>query len=361
MKSYINKIGTATPEYRFSQEKIASFMASVGQMNTEESRKLNVLYRASGIQFRNSVLKDFGSNLEDLDFLGSNGTDHPGVSQRMQLFKREALPLALRAIRNCWEDEYKADSFTHLITVSCTGMYAPGLDIELVEALSLPSHIQRTGIHFMGCYAAFNALKVADSICRSNPEARVLIVCVELCTIHFQNRKDEEALLSNALFSDGAAAAVVSSEPHPGSLEMISFYNDIEHSGKEDMTWDIADFGFEIRLSTYVPDLIQNGIEALTHNLLEHLEVSLEHIDHYAIHPGGKKILRVIEQCLAIPPEKSKSSHQVLSENGNMSSPTILFVLNKILENQTNGQPENILSFAFGPGLTMESMLLKSV
>lgn len=359
MKSYIYTIGTATPSHRFTQKDIGKFMASVHNMNGEESHKLDVLYRATGIQYRNSVLKDFGRIGEDLEFLGNNGSGHPGVTQRMKLFKTEALPLSVQAIKNCLGNTYDPSDFTHLITVSCTGMYAPGLDIELIGEIGLPTNIQRTGIHFMGCYAAFNALKVADAICKSNSKALVLIVCVELCTIHFQNKKDEETLLSNAIFADGAAATIVGSDPRQGALEMMSFYNDIEPAGKQDMTWEIADFGFEIRLSSYVPDLIRNGMKTLTDKLLQHLEESIEDIDYFAIHPGGKKILRVVENCLDIANDKSRHAHEVLSENGNMSSPTILFVLKKIME-QAQGSEANILAFAFGPGLTLESMMLKS-
>jgi len=362
LKSYIHKIGTSVPVHRFSQNQIAGFMVNVQEMNAIEERKLEVLYRASGIRYRNSVLRDFGEDPDKIDFLGKNGMDHPSVSDRMKLFKKEALPLAIKAVNNCLGQKYKPHEFTHLITVSCTGMYAPGLDIDLIEELDLPSHIKRTGIHFMGCYAAFNALKAADSFCKSDREALVLIVCVELCTIHFQNRKDDETLLSNALFSDGAAAVVVGPNPRNGSVEMMSFYSDIDPSGKQDMTWEISDFGFEIRLSSYIPDLIKNGIYDLTQKLLMQLEISLEQIDHFAIHPGGKKILKVIEESLKIHPEKSQYAHKVLSENGNMSSPTIFFVLEEILNNLNPKKSTNhILSFAFGPGLTLESMLLRTM
>ena len=140
---------------------------------------------------------------------------------------------------------------------------------------------------------------------------------------------------------------------------MQSFYNDIEPAGKEEMTWEIADFGFEIRLSSYVPDLIKSGINQLTHRLLDKMSVGLEDVNHFAIHPGGKKILRVVEESLGINTDQSLEAHEVLSEHGNMSSPTILFVLEKILKNRKKAG-ENILAFAFGPGLTMESMMLKT-
>src|SRR5699024_10541350 len=146
---------------------------------------------------------------------------------------------------------------THLITVSCTGMYAPGLDIEIVQEARLSPSVKRTAINFMGCYAAFNAIKVGDAICKAEAEARVLIVCVELCSIHFQKKKDDDNILSNALFGDGAAAIVLqSTPPQAASLALERFHCDLSFEGKQEMAWHIGDHGFEMRLSAYVPDMI---------------------------------------------------------------------------------------------------------
>ena len=366
MKSYLKSIGTAVPKYKNAQKDITLFMANSSGMSTEEKNQLHILYRASGINYRHSVIPDFGKlNGEYVFFPNTPDLEpFPTVGEKMQLYKEEALPLAIKAVENCFNslDDYNPAELTHLITVSCSGMYAPGLDIELVERLSLSKNIQRTCINFMGCYAAFNALKIADAICRSDKNAKVLIVCIELCTIHYQKSKNWDQLLSNALFSDGAAAVLVEgTKPIKGtSMSLENFHCDLAPEGKSEMAWQISDFGFEMKLSSYVPELIKNGIGKLTETLLKKLKLSTKEIDFYAIHPGGKKIIEVIESVLSIDKTKSIFSHNVLREYGNMSSPTVLFVLKEILSQlKDTDDQKNILSFAFGPGLTLESMLLK--
>ncbi|HVD96626.1 MAG TPA: type III polyketide synthase [Cytophagaceae bacterium] len=365
MKSYITSIGTAVPKYRNKQSTIAEFMSAASEMNEEETSKLNMLYRASGIGFRQSVIPDFGMKNGDFTFFPNTpGLEpFPTVGERMKLYEREALPLALNAVQDCLNNiEINLSDITHLITISCSGMYAPGLDIELIEKLGLSRNVQRTCINFMGCYAAFNGLKTADAICRSQKNAKALVVCVELCTIHYQKTKDWDQILSNALFSDGAAAVLVSAEkPATGKLfSMENFHCDLAPEGKGDMAWHISDHGFEMTLSSYVPDLIKSGIGQLTEDLLAKLGMASEEIDFYAIHPGGKKILEAIETVLHIEKTKNRFAHHVLREYGNMSSPTVLFVLKEILQQIGNSDDQkNILSFAFGPGLTLESMMLK--
>lgn len=366
MKSYITSIGTAVPVFRNKQSIIAEFMSEASGMNEDEKNTLQLLYRASGISYRQSVIPDFGNKNGAFTFF-PNTPDlepFPSVGDRMKLYEKEALPLAIKAVKNCFDHSGKTDpkEITHLITISCSGMYAPGLDIELIEQLSLNKNVQRTCINFMGCYAAFNGLKIADAICRSNPNAKVLMVCVELCTIHYQKTKDWDQILSNALFSDGAAAVLINSKKSDSgkSLSLENFHCDLAPEGKGDMAWHIDDKGFEMTLSSYVPDLIKTGIGKLTSDLLSRLELQPEEIDFYAIHPGGKKILEAIEWVLNIEKTKNKYAHQVLREYGNMSSPTVLFVLKEIIKELKNTDDrKNILSFAFGPGLTLESMILK--
>lgn len=365
MKSSIIAIGTANPDYCFDQQLISEFMSRAARLSPSETTKLKALYRASGIGKRYSVIPDFGGGPENYSFFPTTPDmePFPSVKDRMQLYKKEALPLAIRAIDKCLKSapDLRLSDITHLITVSCTGMYAPGLDIEIVQALNLSPGIQRTCINYMGCYAAFNALKAADAFCKADPDTRVLIVCVELCTIHFQKSKDPDHLLSNALFSDGASAAIVSPEGIEGkNLELSGFHCDLEPQGKKDMTWHISDFGFEMTLSSYVPELIRSGISNLTKKLLERLSSNQESISLLAIHPGGKRILEVIEEELKFPKIANLPAYKVLKEYGNMSSATLFFVLKELLKTLTQEDSEkNVLSFAFGPGLTLESMILK--
>lgn len=251
-------------------------------------------------------------------------------------------------------------------------MYAPGVDIELIHRLGLSYQVQRTAINFMGCYAAFNALKVADTIVRANPEANVLMVCTELCTLHFQKGKDEDNLLANALFADGSSAALITGKKYERTIQLgiEQFYCDLVPEASQEMAWQIGNHGFEMKLSAYVPEVIKRGVHQLTHNLLRQLSYSyddadtslevLEKVDFYAIHPGGKRILQVIEQALDMTKEDNRHAYQVLQQCGNMSSATLLFVLKALLEYlSVADNDKSVLGLAFGPGLTLESMLLR--
>lgn len=365
--SYIAAISTAVPAQRIEQRNVAEFMCRALGMDEAESRKLRALYRASGIESRYTVLGDYATTPENFRFFPNNWSlsPFPGTAARMQVYRDHALDLAQRALEGCLADAGLTDrsSISHLITVSCTGMFAPGLDILLVERLGLPTGVQRTGINFMGCYAAFSAIKVADAICRAEPDARVLVVCVELCTLHFQQSTEDDHLLSGALFGDGAAALLMTGRKVHEGLHMSArqFANGLALHGQGDMAWHIGDFGFEMRLSSYVPDLIAEGIHELTQTLLGGLEVGLDDIDYFAIHPGGRKILEVIEKELGISREDNEPAYSVLRRYGNMSSPTVLFVLRELWQRLTPADTgRHILSFAFGPGLTLESMLLRA-
>jgi len=362
MRAYINQIGTAVPKNKIAQCKIADFMGRALQLDSHERRRLDVLYRACGIQTRHSVISDYGNDVKDYSFFPKNDQlePFPQVANRMKVYEEEAAGLCLEAIETTLPGDFNKKSISHLITVSCTGMYAPGLDIELTKKLGLRSTVNRTAINFMGCYGAFNGLKLAASIVTADPAAKVLLVSVELCTIHFQNRKDPDTLLANALFGDGAAAALISNQPTGKCLKMEGFHTDIAFDGNNEMAWQIGNHGFEMKLSTLVPDIIEKHIKQLTDRLLENYAAGADEIDHYAIHPGGKKILEVIEKELGITKEKNDEAYRVLKEYGNMSSPTVLFVLKQVfdkLDDSNVGQ--QVLSFAFGPGLTLESMLLK--
>ncbi len=367
MPSYLGAIGTATPPHRLAQPTIAGFMAAALELDEGGTRKLRALYRVSGIEHRYSVLADYGRENGAYDFFPNTpGLEpFPSVGQRMAAYRREALPLALAAVHDSLRQApgVETTSLTHLITVSCTGMYAPGLDIELVAALGLPPSVRRTCVNFMGCYAAVNALRLANDICLAHPAARVLVVSVELCTLHFQKSHDPDHLVSNALFSDGAAACLVLGQPLPGAvpcLALQAFHCGLASEGVQDMAWHIGDFGFEMTLSGYVPALIERGIGQLTADLLQDLPVRREDIRHFALHPGGRKILEAIEKALDLSRDDNRYAYQVLRDYGNMSSATVLFVLRELLAAATpadNGAP--VLSCAFGPGLTMEAMLLE--
>lgn len=362
--SNITAIGTANPSHRFRQSQIADFMVRAMQLNPHDSRKLRAIFKASGIDYRYSVLEDYGL-AKDYTFYADaqDFVPFPSTAKRLNFFRDHALNLSFNAVQNMLQaiPEFNLQGITHLILVCCTGMYAPGLDIDLVKKLKLPTTVQRTGINFMGCYAAFNAFKVADAFCEADSKAKILIVCTELCSLHFQKEPTDDNMISNALFADGAAAVLVEAQTTASlRLKPENFHSDLILEGERDMAWTIGDLGFEMKLSSYVPSIIKSGIVRLTTTLLDKISKNLSNVRFFAIHPGGRKILESIEQELGIDKNQNEPAYHVLKNYGNMSSPTILFVLNEIIKKlKPEDHGEHILSFAFGPGLTLESMVLK--
>lgn len=365
--AFIHSIGTAVPAFKISQQEYYSILENANGMDRAEKLKLKKIYSRSGIDYRHSVLEEFGrdDHKDNLLFHPSNHKADASVSQRMALFEKHAASLCIDAINNCFSnlDSFDVSSVTHLITFSCTGMYAPGIDIQLVESIGLNRNVERTCINFMGCYAGINALKVAHHIARSQPDAVVLLAGVELCTLHYQKNEGQDQIIANALFSDGAAACLVSSSKMKKkhsipSIKILSFYSEFEPSGKNEMVWRIGDFGFDLKLSIYVPGLIKDSISSLVEKLYKRANITNKEIDYFAIHPGGKKILEACEEALNITQEQNSISYEVLRNFGNMSSVTVFFVLNKYLELlKLKDEGKKILTCAFGPGLTMESML----
>lgn len=355
----ITGIGIGLPTHRQSQTELVNFFNTQLSFTAIEKRRLKTVYSSSGIQTRYSVISDL-KQLMQL-FTLANETKQQGLNtkERMSLYQEHALPLATKAIKDCIQNA--SVDITHLITVSCTGMYAPGLDIDIIHHLNLSASTHRLCINFMGCYGVFNALKTAYAICKANEYASVLIVSIEMCSLHLQGLQSLDHLISSAIFSDGAGALLVQCNAQKKRFVINDFYCDLMPEGKKDMTWEIGNQGFDIILSSYVPDLIQTGIQAFVEKLFLKSEFSFNQCQHYAIHPGGKKILEACEIALKLKKQDLAPSYQVLSEYGNMSSATIIFVLQKIWNALKKEQSdEKIFSCAFGPGLTLESMLLST-
>lgn len=359
--SKIISIGTAVPAHTHRQEDILPFMQRIYALDRDTNRKLKFLYHQSGITTRYSVIPDYSAPIREWEFYPptENLEPFPSLEMRMELYQRHAGPLSLQAIHRCLQDAgAETREITHLITVSCTGMSAPGLDIELTEALKLPLSVFRTSINFMGCYAAVHALKLADALVRTSPEARVLIVCTELCTLHFQQEPTLDNMLSSLLFADGSAAALVVPDGHPGKgLRLTNFYSEIVPEGKKEMTWDLSSTGFRMTLSSYVTELVRADFAGLVDKALKQGGKTRGTVDRWCIHPGGKKILDAIYKSLSFTNGHLDASYQVLDEFGNMSSATILFVLKRILDRVDHNQPNCIFGAAFGPGLTMETFI----
>jgi alpha-pyrone synthase len=362
--SYINCIETANPRYELTQEQhVAFYCNSITGNDTTPARKIRAIAAKSGIKKRYSVIEDFTLPSEQFRFFAPNNTLEPipNLNKRMALYQTEALQLSLQSIRQIKGFDSIKHQITHLITVTCTGLFAPGLDIELIRELKLSSSVSRSSVNFMGCNAAILALKQAHYIAESCNEALVLIVSTELCTIHFQKKYEDEFLLSNLIFSDGSASTLVSSKPLDidssyKPIQIDSFFSEVIHEGKNDMAWSLSETGFIVNLTSNISALLNQRLPVI----INKINSNGKSINHWAIHPGGKKILDDFCKAMSVPEEEIQISYDVLREKGNMSSPTILFVLKELLE-QKNIQPnEFIFAAAFGPGLSLETVLLKA-
>ncbi len=361
--SKIISIGTALPAYRHQQEDILHFMQQVYGMNEVEKRKLKFLYHQSSIHFRYSAVPDYSKSINEWKFYPHSEAlePFPNLELRMSWYNKYAAPLSVDAIRNCMDGHLHSNEITHLITVSCTGMSAPGLDLQVMELLDLPKNTYRTSVNFMGCYAAIHALKMADAICKSDLAAKVIIVCTELCTLHFQKEATTDNIASSLLFADGSAALLVTHDNSMSKgLYIDDFYSEVVSKGKRDMAWELSGSGFLMTLSGYVPELIEEDFEPLVNRALQHNGKKKEDITHWCIHPGGRRIVDAIAKSLQINKEALTNSYQVLQDYGNMSSPTILFVLKEIMQQANYSEKNHVFGAAFGPGLTMETLLLST-
>ncbi len=358
--SKIISIGIAVPAFKNNQTDICQFMIQLLKADEKMERKLKILYEKSSIKTRYSVIPDYSVSVKHRIFYPKTDDlePFPDLEQRMEKFHPAALELSLKSAENCLSKLKRKPKITHLISVTCTGLSAPGLDLELVHELKLPSSVNRTSINFMGCYAAFHALKIADSICRSEEKAVVLIVCTELCTLHFQKSLSTDDLVANSLFADGSASVLVTSDLYRSKgLLLKSFHSEIARHGSKDMAWKLSKTGFLMSLTSYVPELVLSGIKPLMKAAVKKSKVAK--INHWAIHPGGRKILEASEKALNISSENLSASYETLKNYGNMSSPTVLFVLDKIMSDKKNKSGETVFAAGFGPGLTLESAVLE--
>lgn len=359
MAVHVHHIATQLPEHAVEQSRARDTLASWLAADRRTERLMRAIYGRSGIERRHSVLPEFDEpGVPGLYHAADGSPRDPGTGERNGVYAREAEPLFTGAARRAVEaaEGFEASDVTHVVTVSCTGFFAPGPDLEVVRALGLPPGTERYHVGFMGCYGVFPALRMARAFCRADPEAVVLVVSVELCTLHLQARHDPDALVSASLFADGAAAALVSARPPTGpALRLERFAGTVAPRGADDMTWTIGETGFEMSLSSYVPALLEEGVGEAVAPLLDGCAPAS--VAHWAVHPGGPAILDGVERGLGLPPERLAPSRAVLAGCGNMSSATVLFVLRRLLD--AAPEPgERVAALAFGPGLTVESGLL---
>ncbi|WP_018128552.1 type III polyketide synthase [Balneola vulgaris] len=364
MSSYIHCISTSVPDGFNHQQNIRELMKHYLQGDRKTQAILHRIYTQSGIEKRHSVITDFHKepNGEALFLNGTTTLAPPSTAIRNDVYKKEASRLFKETgAKLLKESSFAPEDITHVITVSCTGFYAPGPDYELVKALHLKPTTQRFHIGFMGCYAAFPAMKMAQAFCEYDPDAVVMIVATELCSLHFQSSTDVDQLLSGSVFADGSAGLIMSAQkPENHGFQINNFASSLADSGEKDMAWDIGDYGFEMVLSTYVPDIIQANLDDVLQPLFNQFELSHQDIDQWAIHPGGRSIIDKVEEHFQLEAQQIHSSRTVLKEYGNMSSATVLFVLADLL-NVDYQSGNKVLPMAFGPGLTIESGLFTMI
>lgn len=361
MSVWIHHIETAVPQWRYQQSDIGERMLE-WTLDERDRRLVRMLYRSSGIETRHSVIPDWGEHF--FSPAGDGTYRQPGTGERNHIYTREATRLAVDLGHTllATAPEFAPADITHVITASCTGFFNPGIDYFLCQELGLATGTKRFHLGFMGCYAAFPALNMATQFCRANPQAVVLVMCLELCSLHLQINGNEDSILANSLFADGAGAMLISARtPRAGSetYRIDDFDSALIPDGREAMAWSIGNLGFDISLSSYVPKIIGAGIADLLQPLLARNQLARQDIRHWAVHPGGKSIIDKVAKSLQLSPGQVMPSRTVLREFGNMSSATILFVLKEAMAQAAATDHEKVCAMAFGPGLTVEMALLQ--
>lgn len=363
-------LATGVPDHRIAQGQARTFMARMlaAQVPPDEVDsliwKLDAIYDGSGIDARYSVLADYSRlDPQDFDFYPKRWSlePFPTTAERMAVFEAESVGLAAGVCERALTDAGVApDEVTHLIVCTCTGFMAPGPGILLSRRLDLRPDVGRTQIGFMGCYAGFSGMRLADSIVRGDPEAVVLQVSLELCSLHFQRDVDLETIVANCLFADGCAAAVYAGAERAG--DALAALRGVEAAVDGDslnqMRWQIGDHGFRMGLSRKVPATLEAGLRGFVGRVTDRHALGVGDIARWALHPGGRRIVEAAVDALDLDETAADSAFDVLSRFGNMSSPTIFFVLERELAAAAPGDP--MLALGFGPGLTMEAALLEA-
>ena len=361
-------LATALPPFRASQLQASRFLARVlraGPPGEERDRAIDLLEKvcaSSGIETRHSVIRDFGlDDPETFRFFPKRWDldPFPTTAARMRIYETASVDLAAEAGRRALDGSgLEAGAVTHLVLCTCTGFFAPGPDILLLRRLGLRSSVSRVVIGFMGCHGGFNGIRAADQIVRADPEAVVLFVSVELCSLHYQKRPDPGLVVSSSLFADGCAAAVLAAPGRggPGLADILGTATHAVPDSLESMTWRIGDTGFEMVLDVSVPAALAGEAAPFVADLLRRAGLERSEIGGWATHPGGRKILNALAPVLGLENHDLEASREVLRDCGNMSSATVFFVLERLLRGRPAGGP--IVALGFGPGLTLEGAVL---
>lgn len=354
MSARILGLGTARPERGLTQEQALDALLRLAPQHEPRRRALGALFRRTEVSNRYCVL--LTADGERPPFVRTEAPSHgPGTAARMAAFEAEAPPLAEAAARVALLDaETDPATITHLVSVTCTGFAAPGFDVDLIDRLGLPPTVERTQIGFMGCHGALNGLRVAKALVDADPARRVLVVALELCSAHTSYILDEGAIVSNSLFADGAAAAIVGTDTS-SEARLVASGAMVLPDTRDLMTWKIGDHGFRMTLSPRVPEVIEATLPGWLDDWLATLGHVRADLQAFAVHPGGPRILNAVESSLDLSDEQLQPSREILRTHGNMSSPTLLFILNALRSSGTRGLT---LALGFGPGLAIEAALV---
>ena len=371
MRCAITSLGTALPPAAVAQEDALAMSSEVICEGPRQERLLRTLFRRSGVSTRRTAIPwqtgyEWAQQEDDFDGGGvatCTVTNGPPTGHRMDLYAQHAPPLAERACRAALAgSNVNPAEFTHLVTVSCTGFSAPGVDIHLINELGMRPTTQRVNVGFMGCHGAINGLRTARGLAATQPDAKVLLCAVELCSLHYRMTWESEAMAGNALFADGSAAVVIENQPDAAetentddSLMLIDSQSCLLPDTEDKMSWMVGDHGFEMKLSGAVPDSINQNLGPWLSEWLGQHNLTIDDIGDWIVHPGGPRILDAVVDSLGLPEDAVQLSRDVLNEYGNMSSPTVLFVLERALKAKRSG-PRVMLGF--GPGLVAEAALL---
>jgi len=352
-------LGTSVPSCAVTQGRTAELSSAISGHDEAQSDRLAILYGLTGITRRHVALLDDGAAVPEAVAASAIG---PSTGWRMQRYEAKIGPLALAASRGALADAGVAPgAITHLVTVSCTGFAAPGLDLGLIRDLGLDPSVERTHVGFMGCHGALNGLRVARALAAGEADARVLLCAAELCSLHFSYGNGDDRSIPNALFSDGAAALVGApqvsggGEPGSGAWRVAASGSVVVPETGDAMTWRIGDHGFAMTLSPEIPALIRAHLRPWLSEWLARQGHTLDAIGSWVVHPGGPRILDAVQHGLGLEKAALADSRAVLAGFGNMSSPTVLFILDRLLRRDA---PRPCVALAFGPGLVVEAALL---
>ncbi len=359
-------IGTAVPHHQIHQTLAGE--ASVAYCCDEpgQARSVGALYRMSGVETRRLVIlnRSDGTLAERQEFYTARTSESPAgptTGERLEFFERAAGPLAVDAATKALQRSgVEARRVTHLVTVSCSGFSAPGFDYVLIDQLPLRPTVARTQVGFMGCHAALNALRVARAFVAADSKAVVLVCCVELCSLHYQYGWNPEQIVANSLFSDGAAACVIQAADAgrvtaERPLRILASGSTVLPDSRDAMTWRVGDHGFRMTLSSSVPGLLAQHLLPWLSEWLDNNGHRPESIGAWAVHPGGPRILQAFAEAMRLDPSHVDISREILRQYGNMSSATVLFILDRLRASRADGP---FVAIGFGPGLAAEATLL---